>query len=253
MDGTTNAGTRFARVARGRACAVAGRGSSCRRVTSPHPTMIMPEFLQEAPEAVRGEFVREARAFRLPGGRQVLVPGQSCSGIALVTRGSVRVYLLGQDGREITLYRVSQGHGCVLTASCILGDTVFPASAVVETEATGFVIGAERFRAWVVVHPFWREYVFRMIGLRLATVLARFEEAAFDRLDTRLARLLMDRIPPGEGMVPATHQQLADELGSAREVVSRALGRWQTAGWVKLHRGAIQVLHGAAVTRIAGG
>lgn len=213
----------------------------------------IPEFLKTAPEAVRHAYVQEARAFTLSTGKQILFPGQPCTGMAFVVTGCVRVYLLGQDGREITLYRVEHGHGCVLTASCILGRSGFPASAVVETEATGSAVPADQFRAWVGEHPFWREYVFRMIGKRMATVLARFEEAAFDRFETRLARLFTGRREAGEVLIPTTHQQLADELGSSREVVSRALERWQAAGLVKLHRGAIEVVRGAELTRIAGG
>ena len=177
---------------------------------------------------------------------------QTCTTSGRTANGWLRSRL-DQNGREITLYRVEHGHGCVLTASCILGGSGFPASAVVETEATGSAVPADRFRAWVGGHPFWREYVFRMIGERMATVLARFEESAFDRFETRLARLFMDRLNAGETLIPTTHQQLADELGSSREVVSRALERWQAAGLVKLHRGAIEVLRGAEVTRIAGG
>ncbi len=211
----------------------------------------LPDFLKEAPAALRRTFAEEATDFRLPAGRQILSPGQACTGMAFIVSGCVRIYLLGKAGREITLYRVAAGQSCLLTASCILGSTGFPASAVVESDVAGFSVSAERLRTWVGHDVYWREYVFRLIGERMATVLSRFEEAAFDPLEARLARLLDGRLAASQRWIETTHQQLADELGSAREVVSRALERWQAEGWVRLHRGTIEILQRQEIRRAA--
>jgi CRP/FNR family transcriptional regulator len=213
---------------------------------------LIPDFLKIAPPAVRDRFAEGAHSIALPDGKEILSPGQTCEVMPFVVTGCIRVYLLGHDGREITLYRVEGGHGCVLSASCILGGIAFPASAVVEAAATGCAVPASEFRDWVNEEPYWREYVFRMIGERMATVLGRFEEAAFERLEIRLARQFLRRIQDGEVVLRTTHQGLADDLGSSREVVSRVLERWQSAGWVRLHRGAIEIHRGAEIEGIAG-
>lgn len=166
-----------------------------------------------------------------------------------VVEGRVRAYLISSEGREVTLYRVENGHGCVLTASCILGGTPFPASAVVETPVQGWTVRAAEFRQWVTQYEFWREYVFRLIGERLSTVLARLDDAMFQRFDTRLARLLLPLADTG-GEVRLTHEKIALELGSAREVVSRTLNRWRLDGFVSLGRGLIRFEKRAALERL---
>jgi CRP/FNR family transcriptional regulator len=211
----------------------------------------LPSILETAPAIVRSEFTQHARPFDLPAGKQVLLPGQPCAGMSFVMTGSVRVHLLSRGGHEIALYRVEGGHGCVLSASCILGGTAFPASAVVERRAGGLGVAADVFREWVERQAFWRKYVFALLGQRLAAVFARFEEAMFDALETRLARLLRRRADSGQRVVRATHAELANELGSAREVVSRTLGRWQQAGVLRLHRGAVEMLRQDELLRMA--
>jgi CRP/FNR family transcriptional regulator, anaerobic regulatory protein len=208
-----------------------------------------PPFLEAAPFNVRAEFGRRAGLVRVPEGRQVLMPGQACTGMAFVVEGRVRVYLLSSEGREVTLYRVQDGHGCVLTAACILGGTPFPASAVAEQTVQAHAVSAVDFRDWVTRHAFWREYIFRLIGERLASVLARLDDAMFQRFDTRLARLLLPLAGPA-GEIRLTQEQIARELGSAREVVSRTLNRWRTEGMVRLGRGLIQVESRSALERL---
>ena len=212
----------------------------------------LPPFLQVAPSSVCAEFNRRAGPIQLPAGRQILTPGQVCTGMAFVVDGCVRVYLLGSEGREVTLYRIQGGHGCVLTASCILGGTPFPASAVVEKPVRGLSVTAADFGDWVTRHAFWREYIFRLIGERLAAVLARLDDAMFQRFDTRLARLLLP-LTGTAGEVRTTHERLALELGSAREVVTRTLNRWRADGLVRPGRGVIRVENRAALGQLAAG
>ena len=212
----------------------------------------LPRPVAAGPAALQAEFTRVSQPFRWPAGRQVLAPGDLCSVMAFVTEGSVRAYLLGADGREVTLYRVRDGHGCVLSASCLLGRTPFPASAATEATTAGWAVPAEAFREWMDRHRYWRNYVFGLIGERLAAVLGRFEEVAFQRLDTRLARLLLSRTEPTASALRITQTQLADELGSAREVISRALGRWRAAGVVRSARGEIRILDRTRLGQLAG-
>jgi len=161
--------------------------------------------------------------------------------MAFPVAGILRIYLVGADGREITLYRVRPDEGCILSAACIMGSQGFPAMAEVEEAASGWQVSASIFRQWVSEEPFWRDYVFELLGQRLAAVLGQFESVAFGRLEVRLARWLIARATGDPPCVEMTQQALANELGSAREVVSRVLNRWQSSGWVALARGYIRL------------
>lgn len=199
----------------------------------------LPEFLRPAPRAVRESFAKASKPFRLRKGTEWVVVGERCGAIAFPVSGSIRVYLTGPDGRDATLYRIGAGQACVLTAACILGRNVFPANAQVEEETRGLSVASETFRAWVEQVPFWREYVFGLLSDRLAAVLLQFEQACFERIEVRLARWLVAHAAPGTNTARATQQQIAADLGTAREVVGRALHRWRRAGLVATRRGEV--------------
>lgn len=211
-----------------------------------HPAL--PAFLHHAPAAERQHFMESGSIARLPAGRQILSIKADATLMAFPVTGCVRVYLIGEEGREITLYRVEPGSSCVLSASCILGGSAFPALAEVERELVAWVVPADVFKRWVAESGFWRNFVFQLLGERMATVLARLEETTFDRLDARLARLI---VAANSDDVNLTHQRLANELGSAREVISRTLERWRQAGWIDSHRGGITVLDRPAIEALA--
>jgi CRP/FNR family transcriptional regulator len=164
-----------------------------------------------------------------------------------VLEGSVRVSKNAPNGREILLYRVDPGESCILSGSCLLGHASYSASGIAETDVTVLVIPPTLFHELMVQHPPFREYVFGLYGARLSEVMELIEEVAFRRLDTRLAQLLVHRGP----VLEATHQKLADELGSVREIVSRLLRSFEERGWVKLERERVTVLDPKALAALA--
>jgi CRP/FNR family transcriptional regulator len=191
--------------------------------------------------------MREAASLvRLRAGRDVFVEGDRVEGIALLLSGVVRVYTIGAGGREITLYRFGQGQSCVLTAGAILNRRAFPAVATVEQDAEALLIPAETFRRWVHRSDLWRDFVFEMLLQRLASVIETLDEALFRRMDSRLAAFLLARSRLGNP-VRITHQQIAAELGSSREVVSRLLEEFARAGLLRTARGEIRVLDAAGL------
>ncbi|MBL9173658.1 MAG: Crp/Fnr family transcriptional regulator [Verrucomicrobiales bacterium] len=207
----------------------------------------VPAHVTSAPAAVRTEFERVAQPFALPAGRAVLGPGELCSGMSFIVEGAVRVYLIGENGREVTLYRVTDGEACVLTASCLLGQSEFPAAAIVETPVQGAAVPGPVFRDWVSRHSHWREYVFRLIATRLASVLGQMNDVVFQPLEARLARHLLQFSGGRAGPVCVTQEELAHELGSAREVISRVLGRWRESGMVDLEKGVVHLRSATAL------
>jgi CRP/FNR family transcriptional regulator len=201
---------------------------------------VLPVLRGADPELVR-EFEQAAHHAHIPAGRDVLAQGDQIDSIALLISGVVRVYTIGESGREITLYRFGTGESCIMTANAILSRQSFPAIATVERDAEAVMIPSDTFRDWVRRYDLWREFVFDLLSQRLASVLAIVEEVAFRRMDTRLADFLLDR-SRSQNPVRITHQEIAAELGSSREVISRILEDFAGRGMIRIARGAIEIL-----------
>lgn len=197
-------------------------------------------FLQGGGRQVEAELRRHVVVTQLPAGAFVFWEGDTCAQLAIVLSGTVRVYKVGENGREITLYRIEENESCILTASCILSHVEFPAFAVVEKEVRAALIPAPILHDWMERYDVWREYVFQLMSKRLADVIATVEEIAFRRVDSRIAELLADRAKQ-QAHIPITHQEIAYELGSAREVVSRILKDFEREGLIVLARGSVTV------------
>ncbi len=184
---------------------------------------------------------------QLPAGTVIFDEAQSCRGFPLIIDGAVRVVKVSTQGRELPLYRVTPGETCIITSSCLLGQTPYNARGVAEGDLQLALVPAGVFSDLLADGAF-RDFVFRLFSNRIADLMQLVEEVAFKKLDQRLASLLL-----GKGrIVHATHQQLADELGSVREIVSRLLKGFATQKWVNLGREQIEILDAAALRQLAG-
>lgn len=170
-----------------------------------------------------------------------------CEGFPLVLEGTVKVSTVSAGGREIVLYRVTPGEGCILSGGCLLGHTDYSASGVAETEVRLVRLSPALFSELMAVSEPFRRFVFDMYGARLIEVMELVEEVAFRKVDTRLAKLLVQRGP----VIVATHQALADEIGSVRVFVSRMLRNFEERGWVRLERERVTVIDPRALTQFA--
>ncbi|HEU0073453.1 MAG TPA: Crp/Fnr family transcriptional regulator [Dehalococcoidia bacterium] len=197
-------------------------------------------FLATLGEVLRQEFFQKATLARLPSGRDVMAEGDRIEAIPLVLSGTIRVYRIGETGREITIYRFERGECCVLSADSILGNKLFPACAQVEDEVEVAFIPAAAFDDWLARSPAWREFVFQAMSRRLLSLLDTLDDVAFGRMDARVASLLLRRAGD-PGTIQITHQEIADELGSSREVISRILEDFQSRGLIRLSRGSVRV------------
>jgi CRP/FNR family transcriptional regulator len=198
-------------------------------------------ILREADASFIREFQRAAFFARIPAGHDVFLEGDQVEAIALLISGVVRVYKIGETGREITLYRFGNGSSCILTANAILSHKTFPAMATVEEDAEAIMIPADTFRKWVKHYDLWREFVFDLLSLRLSTVMAIIDEVAFHRMDRRVASLLLNQAK-SKNPLQITHQEIAAELGSSREVISRLLEDFVSEGSIRSGRGTIEIL-----------
>lgn len=209
-------------------------------------------------ESLAARISDEAGKTVLQNARQVTFPpetilfhqGDSCGNYVLVLRGSVKVFTRGENGREIVLYRVGEGESCTLTTTCLFTNNKYPAEGVTETEVQALVISKQDFDQGLANSADFRRMVFDGYSQRLTDIITLVEEVSFGRIDARLARLLLQHAV-GEMTVHATHQDLAAELGSAREVISRQLKEFERRGWVKLQRGSIELIHTREIEQLA--
>jgi len=198
-------------------------------------------ILKRADSQLVREFQQVATFTRIPAGRDVFIEGDRVDGIALLISGMVRVYKIGETGREITLYRFGLGESCILTANAILNQKNFPAIASVEKEAEAVMIPAQIFREWVRRYDLWRDFVFELLSQRLSSVIMIVDEVAFRRMDVRIASLLLNRSQI-QNPIHMTHQEIASELGSSREVISRLLEDFSEQGIIRSGRGKVEIL-----------
>lgn len=184
------------------------------------------------PAARLQKLLAEAETRRIPAGGVLFDADQPCRGFPLLLEGAVRVSMNSPQGREILLYRVDPGQGCILSGGCLLGHSDYAARGIAEQDVLLLNVPPAQFDELMLGHEPFRRFVFGMYGERLAEIMQLVEEVAFRRLDARLAQLLVHRGP----VIEATHQKLADELGSVREIVSRLLRSFESRGWVRLER-----------------
>ena len=197
--------------------------------------------LSKINDAVVNNLMDNAGTINMPAKTTAFHQGDACSNYLLILSGSIKVMTRSENGREIVLYRLGDGDSCVLTTSCLFGNARYPAEGISETDVTALAIPAARFNDAVQHSKPFREFVFSSFSSHLGSLIALVEEVAFGKLDIRLARHLL-KLCSDNTSLETTHQQLATELGSAREVISRQLKDFESRGWLKLHRGSIEIL-----------
>ncbi|HKB60638.1 MAG TPA: Crp/Fnr family transcriptional regulator [Gallionellaceae bacterium] len=198
------------------------------------------------PAALRDELVGHAASAHLERGAIVFDEDQACQGFPLLLSGSVRVIKVAPSGRELLLYTVSPGESCILTTSCLLGETRYHARGLVAEDVEMAILPPPVFQSLTDGHPPFRNYIFGLFSDRMTDLMQLVSAVAFQKLDQRLAALLVSRASP----MHTTHQALADELGSVREIISRLLRQFADQGWIKLGREQIEVLDVKALNRL---
>lgn len=170
-----------------------------------------------------------------------------CTGFPFVLDGEVRVARGSPDGRELELYRVHPGEICVMSTSCLLGSRPMSAHGTAVSRSRLVMVDRPTLLGWTEF-PSMRIFLLALMAERMAELMSLVEAVAFQRLDQRLARALLGR----GRLVRVTHQQLADELGTAREMISRLLKRFEEQGALRLGREQIEIVEAAALKLVAG-
>ncbi len=189
-----------------------------------------------------------ARIVEAPVGTIGYREGTPCGAYVMRLAGRSRVYKMSLSGREILLYRVSAGETCVITTTCLLGNSDYPASTVVEEPIRDVLIPAAAFNQLMMESNVFRKYVMSNYGALISDLIVLLDEVAFRTLNSRLAKVLLEY---QSTVISKTHQQIADELGTAREVISRQLKRLEQKEIVSLSRGQIEITNKEALKQIA--
>jgi CRP/FNR family transcriptional regulator len=213
---------------------------------APDTIPMLPGLEAEARSLIAGQ----AKRVHLRPGHKVFSPGQACSAFLVVKAGAVKVSTVTETGRELMLYRVGPEETCVLTTACLLSDADYDAEGVVETETDAIVVPKPLFEELLASSAAFRRYVFSSYGERLRDLITLVQEVSQRHVDRRLARYLHEK---GEsGAIHATHQEIASELGTAREVVSRLLKQFEAEGAVRLERRQIVIADSGRLQRLSG-
>ncbi|MCK5889892.1 MAG: Crp/Fnr family transcriptional regulator [Methylococcales bacterium] len=191
----------------------------------------------------------EVTPISAPAGTVISNTGSACLNLIILQKGNVRVYRPAEDGRTITLYHITPGEGCILTASCILNNQAFPAVAEIEQAVEGLVIPADKVLDWLQSEPLWQKYVFSLLTHRMSDLIRLVDNLAFCQLNVRLAQWLLVRSDKNHE-IQTTHQIIADELASAREVISRLLKEFEKSGLIQLKRGVIKIINKDSINKI---
>ncbi len=193
--------------------------------------------------------LEHSQQMTIPEGTTIFHQGDECLNYLLVISGSVKVITRAENGREIVLYHITSGGSCVLTTSCLISSENYPAEGITETDILALAIPKPVFEQYMGESKAFRKQVFHSYGDRLIKLITLVEEISFAKLDIRLAKFLLKN---GSVNTPirTTHQALATELGSAREVISRQLKEFEKKGWVRLNRGKIEIMNHDALASL---
>lgn len=191
-----------------------------------------------------------ARHVSIAGGQSAFRPGQPCEAFLVVTAGSVKVLTVTDSGRELLLYRVGPGQTCVLTTAALLARADYDAEGLAETDTEALAIPRPLFEKLLASSPAFRQFVFSSYGDRLRDLILLVQEVSERHVDRRLARFLSER---AQAPIEMTHQEIAAELGTAREVVSRLLKQFAGDGLVTLERRHVAVADATRLSRLAQG
>lgn len=208
-------------------------------------------FMASAGDDFTQDFYAACRYVELPADVSICDEGQQCAQLAMLLDGVGRVYKLSPGGREVTLYRIEAGEACVLTASCIMNGDSFPAMAVTETPVRAIVVSPHKVRSWICAETQWQQFIFGLLSHRLASIISVVEEVAFKRIDVRLAEIFARCLARGETSLQVTHAELAADLGSSREVVSRILRDFVQRGLIETGRGSILLADRQAIEQLS--
>jgi CRP/FNR family transcriptional regulator len=208
------------------------------------PVELYPALAQVQPSLA--ELGAVVAPMQVPAGTVLFSEQAACQGFPLVLEGEVKVSRSSGDGRSLELYRVVPGELCLVSSACLFRSQPLSAQGITTKASTLILIPPDIFKRWLET-PAFRNEVLGLFAERMADLTSLIDAVAFHKLDRRLAAALLGHGPQRA----VTHQTLANELGTVREIITRLLRRFEREGWVSLGREQIQIVNGAALRELA--
>lgn len=194
---------------------------------------------------------RSSRFAKASKGETLHNGSADCLGLLLVCSGQLRGYILSEEGREITLYRLFEQDMCLFSASCMLQSIQFDIQIQVEKDATFWVIPPDVYKALMEQSAAVANFTNEVMSTRFSEVMWLMEQVMWKSFDKRLADfLLQESVLEGSTHLELTHEKIANHMGTAREVVTRMLRYFQQEGLVALSRGAVDILNESALKQL---
>lgn len=184
--------------------------------------------------------LENAEVLEFSPGTVILKEHQFIKVVPLVLEGSIKLRKLDHTGREIVFYHIEPGESCILSITSTLNEKESQAEAIIEKKTRILVVEASKIKSWMARYPSWRKFVFKLYYERMAELMGLLDQIIFKSVDTRLIQYLKEKAKDNE--VEVTHQQLAGQLGTAREVISRLLKQMEKEQIILLERGKIKIL-----------
>ncbi|MEG1946141.1 MAG: Crp/Fnr family transcriptional regulator [Lachnospiraceae bacterium] len=177
---------------------------------------------------------------------------EDCAGLFLIKSGRIRAYIVTEEGKEITLFRLLEQDVCIFSASCMMKNITFDIWVSAETEVEAVQIPSRVFEQYTKKNILLSQFSSELISARMSDVMWVLEQMLFASFDKRLANFLLEQsVLEESNTLHITHEQIANHLGSAREVVSRMLKYFSKEGYVDLNRGTIEILDEKALGKLS--
>ena len=199
------------------------------------------EFWNNLDENSKNKFVSETIIEKYSKKQIIYNPTQRCKGIIRVLKGNLRIYMISDEGKEVTLYRLYEGDICTLSASCVMEEIMFDTFLMAEEETEIMVTNILVLKSIMEKNMFLENYIYKKTVTKFSEVIWNIQDLLFTRLDKRLALFLLKQEKNNE--ITLTHEQIASHLGTAREVISRTLKKFEKEELIKLSRGKITILN----------
>jgi len=196
-------------------------------------------FFRNASQSLVESILSLSRHNKISGNVLVKLEGDQCQDFFLMLSGEIRIYKVGGSSREITLYELGPGDICVLNASCMLSNTKLPANAATTSDTEVLLLSSQHFLDIIAGYEEMRAFVHSQINVRITSIMTLVSEIVFDKMDERLINYLIEKSENNN--LKRTHQHIAQDLGTSREVVSRLLKDFERQGLVFLSRNFIQL------------
>ena len=220
-------------------------------IKSPHDYLSQLPFYEHLTNQQKEQMESVSYVVQFKKGQIIHDQGSDCLGMIMLLEGELRTFMISEEGREITLYRLEPEDVDILSAACVVNQITFDTQMVAVKDCSLLVIPAIHMSHWKEENIYIRSYVYELATDRFSDVMWMIQQTLFLRVDQRIAIYLLDEVNKNHSLeVKTTQEEIALEINSAREVVARMIKTMVKEGWVKTKRGSFTILDKKALQKI---